>query len=349
MFIIYIIILILFISLFFFSKYININIKNHYQIKTFIEKNIFLVSFIIIFLFIFFFNIIRLKKQKNKRKEIQKNIQEDSELLIQEQVKNYIKTQKEQLVKQPQYPQSYNQQSQYPQSYNQQPQKEQLVKQPQYPQSYNQQQQYPQSYNQQPQKEQLIKQPQYPQSYNQQPQYPQSYNTYTWKNELENWKRGIIPFNNINKENIYLICSPIINYNLTNSFFNYIIKDGSPRTDFNNGINDFSNDDLIKNNKPNDFWNLDESSILIIPPYEYDTNGNIKNFANIYQFQKNASNEIKKQFWTYVANVIIKICKEKKYKDIQLNNNLYINTHGGGVPYFHLRIDLDRYIHHDLQ
>lgn len=285
MFIIYIIILILFISLFFLSKYININIKNHNEIKMFIEKNIFLVSFIIFFLFLFFFNLIRLKKQKNKMKEIQKNKQEELELLIQEQEKNYIKTQKEQLIKQQQ-------------------QQQQLGL------------------------------------------YPQSFNIYTWKNELENWKNGILPFDNIfYDDDKALICSPIYNLDL-NSKFDFNIVNTNTNKNFNNGDNDFSKYGKILNNNPNDFWNLDNTSILIIPPYEYDNQRNKINFANIYQFQKNASDKIKKQFWSHVANIIEQICRTKSYKNTQLNKDLYINTHGGTVPYFHLRIDLDNYKYH---
>lgn len=74
------------------------------------------------------------------------------------------------------------------------------------------------------------------------------------------------------------------------------------------------------------FTNLGGDAILIIPISRQE-----KNFTTIKHFMDNASITHQREFWKYVSKIILKILKKQK--------KIYINTHGLGVPYFHLRID----------
>ena len=176
----------------------------------------------------------------------------------------------------------------------------------------------------------------------------------TWKEELDKWidDNSYIPFENLPHNKVSIICSPIIHFNLKNSEFSYYISNKVlPNEHFNNGQNEFSKDNLIYLQKNNHFLNkTDKTSILIIPPYENDDNGNKKNFSSIYHFQKNASKEIKKKYWKYVAQTIINICNGHIYPNQFKNNSsidkIYINTHGLGVPYLHIRVDPNKLKYH---
>jgi hypothetical protein len=57
---------------------------------------------------------------------------------------------------------------------------------------------------------------------------------------------------------------------------------------------------------------------------------NNKNFATIQLFMQNAENQQKIAFWKKAGEII---------KEEALKSNIYISTHGRGVPYFHLRIE----------
>lgn len=76
------------------------------------------------------------------------------------------------------------------------------------------------------------------------------------------------------------------------------------------------------------FLNKTKTSKLIIPMPMTGLN-----FATIKDFIDNASITQQKEFWKYTANEIKQ--HQKKY------NKIYISTHGLGVNYFHLRIDLE--------
>lgn len=74
------------------------------------------------------------------------------------------------------------------------------------------------------------------------------------------------------------------------------------------------------------FTNLGGDATLIIPiPREG------KNFATIKDFMDNASITHQREFWKYASKIIQHLLKTQ--------SGIYINTHGLGVPYFHLRID----------
>jgi hypothetical protein len=101
---------------------------------------------------------------------------------------------------------------------------------------------------------------------------------------------------------------------------------------FKNVKQDYSSFQEHINNKDNinkyaiSFYNLDKSCILVIPVPQQD-----KNFTHIKDFMDNAEPKQQKEFWKFAA---IQIKKRLKTQD-----TVYINTHGLGIPYFHLRID----------
>lgn len=74
------------------------------------------------------------------------------------------------------------------------------------------------------------------------------------------------------------------------------------------------------------FWNLSKDSLLVIPIQRRG-----KDFGTIKTFTDNATEIQKKHFWREVARLAKQMLKTHK--------QIYINTHGLGVSYFHLRLD----------
>ena len=79
------------------------------------------------------------------------------------------------------------------------------------------------------------------------------------------------------------------------------------------------------------FLNPDKNCLLVIP-VPVRQGKTYRDFSSIYQFQKNASATQKKAFWKFAAHHIK--CMAKSY------GTIWVNAHGLGVPYFHLRIDI---------
>jgi hypothetical protein len=71
------------------------------------------------------------------------------------------------------------------------------------------------------------------------------------------------------------------------------------------------------------FMNLTNDVMLVVPVPRN------KNFATVYDFSKNASKLHQRMFWKFVA----KIARQEAKK-----GDVYISTHGLGVPYLHVRI-----------
>lgn len=74
------------------------------------------------------------------------------------------------------------------------------------------------------------------------------------------------------------------------------------------------------------FENLNKDAILVVPKPHSG-----KNFLSIYDFLKNAS-QTQKDYLKKEALIAIR-------KGLDRWGQVYVNTHGLGVPYFHLRID----------
>jgi hypothetical protein len=76
------------------------------------------------------------------------------------------------------------------------------------------------------------------------------------------------------------------------------------------------------------FKNLTGTTSLIVPCPDDG-----KNYAHLALFNKNATDSKKKILWKKVAEEINNIIKNNTEQEI------YLNTHGHGVPYLHVRID----------
>ncbi len=92
-------------------------------------------------------------------------------------------------------------------------------------------------------------------------------------------------------------------------------------TSFKNQIN------KSKNKYVTSFYNLSKSAYLIIPIPRKD-----KIFTTLKDFMDNASKNQQKEFWKQIAKSTIVMLQ--KYKKV------WISTHGTGVPYLHVRIDI---------
>ena len=82
-----------------------------------------------------------------------------------------------------------------------------------------------------------------------------------------------------------------------------------------------SNEDIVS------FMSLGKDAIMIVPQKDEG-----KNYATIRKFLQNASNKKQIELWKKVAEEIKNLMAMYK-------GNIYLNTHGLGVPYLHIRLD----------
>lgn len=148
-----------------------------------------------------------------------------------------------------------------------------------------------------------------------------------WKDILDDWEHGIYKDYPKSKTNPFMWRTSKVSPYMSNTF-----KEEYINCDMLDVESDYSAYDNQLNKKRNEFskyaihfWNLSGNTLLVIP-----TPRKRKNFSSIKQFTDNASKLHKREFWKY-ASKVIKLELKKGY-------GLYINTHGKGVPYFHLRI-----------
>lgn len=168
----------------------------------------------------------------------------------------------------------------------------------------------------------------------------------TWEQKLIGWYQGInLPsYPDKIKSQFFYETSPIMN--LGSDKNGHIIIGGFYEEDF---IEDERLNKQIENNssfieylnKPDEYWvtsfyNPSKTSLLIIP-----TNKDCKKYTSIKLFIDNASITEKEFFWSKVAHEAINMLKK--------HNKIWISTHGLGVPYFHLRIDIiPKYYHNNI-
>jgi hypothetical protein len=74
------------------------------------------------------------------------------------------------------------------------------------------------------------------------------------------------------------------------------------------------------------FYNLSGDSMMVVPLPRPGLN-----FMSMKDFVDNASETQQKGFWKVAASVISRMMKK--------NGKVYVNTHGLGVYFFHLRVD----------
>lgn len=76
------------------------------------------------------------------------------------------------------------------------------------------------------------------------------------------------------------------------------------------------------------FINLSKTALLVVPVPRKG-----KNYTTLKDFMDNASKSQQKMFWKHAASVIRSMLK--KY------DKLWVSTHGLGVPYLHLRVEVE--------
>ena len=155
---------------------------------------------------------------------------------------------------------------------------------------------------------------------------PVSNFNYTWKQKLDSWSNGnYLKYPDIIKQNFYYKTS-ICNKDMT-SICNEIFIE----TDlFDNIEQDYSSYDkyFIDKSKMVIKTTSHSGNILIIPVPKKG-----KEYTTIKHFCDNAPEKQQIEFWKLASDTI----KEA----LQTTHKLYINTHGHGVNYFHLRLDKD--------
>ena len=148
-----------------------------------------------------------------------------------------------------------------------------------------------------------------------------------WSQKLNEWKNGV-PLKYPSKLNRFFYITTPIYKDFDSEYKEKFIpskKLDKLRQDYSPYIKYIQSEK--KNKYATSFYNLDRTTILIIPIPKRN-----KNFTTIKDFIDNASKTQQKFFWKKVYSVIKKTMKKTKDK-------LYISTHGLGVPFFHLRLE----------
>jgi hypothetical protein len=147
-----------------------------------------------------------------------------------------------------------------------------------------------------------------------------------WKDKITLWKNGEYQTYPKNIKKRFFFETYVCDKNLTNEYKNEFIENDNLEkisedySSFINYINE-STDKYVTS-----FKNLSGESLLIIPIPRKN-----KDFTTIKDFCDNASIIQQKAFWKRVAIEIENMLKT--------NDKIYINTHGLGEYYFHLRLD----------
>ncbi len=147
-----------------------------------------------------------------------------------------------------------------------------------------------------------------------------------WKTKLNEWKNeNILQYpNNISKRFFYE--TSICNNQLTNEYNEVFIESNELEKVKEQDYSSFTEYLKSSTNKyVVSFYNLSGDTKLIIP---YPRKN--KQYTTIKDFIDNASQNQQKEFWKFVYFEV------KDY--LKTNENVYISTHGLGVPYFHLRL-----------
>jgi len=148
-----------------------------------------------------------------------------------------------------------------------------------------------------------------------------------WKDKIKEWKKGIIQTYPSNIKKRFFYQTTVIDSNLSNEYKEIYIE--SERLE--KISQDYSpfNEYFFKpkNKYVTSFSNLSGDSILIIPI----PNKSKYNYTTLKDFIDNAPLKQQKAFWIHVAECIIELLK--------IVDKVYLNTHGLGVYYLHVRLD----------
>ncbi len=148
-----------------------------------------------------------------------------------------------------------------------------------------------------------------------------------WREKIEGWKRGDIQTYPFFMKKRFFWKTSICEKDMENEFKEVYIE-----SDKLNGLKKMERGpfDFYIQNSTNPyvvaFNNLSNTTRLIIP---MPRDG--KNYISMKDFIDNAPKEQQKEFWKRVGMEIEEYLKKHK--------QVYVNTHGLGVYYFHLRLD----------
>ena len=159
----------------------------------------------------------------------------------------------------------------------------------------------------------------------------------TWKEKINQWSNGNyqhyakseqFKYSNTNRRFFYE--TSCCNRELNNIYEEKYIESNDLEIYREQNYESFIKYINSSNNQSKDatvFYNLSKDTLLIIPIPRKN-----KLYVTIKDFMDNASIDQQTGFWKIVAEQIKSIFLETNI------NNLYISTHGLGVPYFHLRL-----------
>ena len=153
-----------------------------------------------------------------------------------------------------------------------------------------------------------------------------------WSVVLDEWENGGYPKIPSHIKNPFLWRTSVINNNLDLPYKEEHIEDKRLLTMSKQNYLPFLNKPsslLSKKNENKKYAiasiNLPKDTILVIPKPRQN-----KNFANIYNFMKNASNIQQKELWILVAKEAREMLKKF--------DNIWISSQGLGINYLHVRI-----------
>jgi len=154
-----------------------------------------------------------------------------------------------------------------------------------------------------------------------------------WKEKIQDWKNGIPQTypSDLNKRFFYQ--TSVIDSNLSNEYKEIYIESDKLEK-ISQDYNSFKEYFIKPKNKyVTSFTNLSGNSVLVVPvPNKTKTKTKSKhNYTTLKDFIDNAPLKKQKAFWIHVAECVIELLK--------IVDKVYLNTHGLGVYYLHVRLD----------
>jgi len=152
-----------------------------------------------------------------------------------------------------------------------------------------------------------------------------------WKDKINEWSNGKVLKYPKNITSRFFYETSVCDKNMNNEYKENFIENNLLNTlkeDF-SSFEEYFKDEYILS-----FPNKSGDCLLIVPIPEPCS----KNFTTIKDFIDNASYGHQILFWKKVA--------EEIKKKLKTTEKIYVSTHGLGVPYFHLRLDIyPKYYH----
>lgn len=152
-----------------------------------------------------------------------------------------------------------------------------------------------------------------------------------WKDKINDWKNGILQTYPSKIKKRFFYQTSVINSNLSNEYKEKFIESNRLQQieqDFDQFAEHFIKP---KNKYVTSFTNLSGSSVLVVPIPQKTKTNSVRNYTTLKDFIDNAPKKQQKAFWLHVAECVVELLK--------IVDNIYINTHGLGVYYLHVRLD----------